>query len=146
MHSQFNNISWVGFSSPNQEIRYVWIGPYLRWERLKTWIYFEQIINLNIKSLGFFSLLLPLILLCLLFLLFFFFLSPSLLLSPSPASLFPILFTMSFTYGWISLLLSVFPSHNISSKGSGVSLILTLERWICQLSVCSRYVKQKDMI
>lgn len=30
--------------------------------------------------------------------------------------------------------------------GAGLSLILTLERWICQLSVHSRYFKPKDLI
>lgn len=92
MHSQFNNIFWVGFSSPNHEIRYIWIGPYLRTERLKTWICFEQIINLDIKSFGGFLYSSP-----------SFCSAPPLSLSlslpllPLPPSLFSILFSMSFT-------------------------------------------------
>lgn len=38
MHIQFNNVSWVDFSSSNQEIRCIWTGAYLRRDRLKTWI------------------------------------------------------------------------------------------------------------
>ena len=119
MHIQFNNVSWVDFSSPSQEIRCIWTGAYLRRDRLKTQIGNNWEFALSKLSIW----------------------TPSHLVSffpppfPSPCFMFFFLLSVSLPYDsfsllqivydvfhwqtdpWIFLVFSVLFSYNISSRG-----------------------------